>query len=320
MPQKNSDQREGITPAQLLAILEQSGRPNVTKRTLTQWRSEGLLPPLQRIALPGSKKPVYLWGQEAIEQAMCLYDVIERGTPHRQLLLALWLRGYSVPFEPLLQHWLQSINTLLQQVTPRAQDPDEAVDEMNALLLESSAPRLKFSPRPDQFIRDLGVEAWIDLMTVLFGMLAVPSYKPDEMTYGGILRVFERINEITPSHVEPQEMVSWLLFLQEVFLLPQYKETLTRATAEEWTQARNDYLTLCQFLHTFAALFPRRNARLTPEMREALFLHWGSILPPLLLAVRRAGYGDWVEHAFAFLGEFLYIFDDPDFRAFQARL
>ena len=320
MQKKNGDQQEGITQEKLLALLEQSGRPNFTKRKLTQLTSEGLLPKLKRTSLPSSKRPVYMWEQKVVEQAIFLYDLIERGIPRRRLLLALWLHGYNVPFEPLLQCWLQPIDTLLQNLMHGEQDPYEAVDDINSLLVRYSEPKWKFSPQPDQFIRDVGIEAWIELMTVFFGMLAVPDYKPDEVTYEGVLRILQSINRIAQIDVDPQEMFSWLLFLQDVFLLPRYKDMLINAPTEEWMQARHGYLTFCRLLHELAALFPRRNARLTSEMRETLFLHWGSILPPLILAVRRSGYGDWIEQGFAFLDEFLNIFDDPDFRVLQGRL
>jgi hypothetical protein len=105
-----------------------------------------------------------------------------------------------------------------------------------------------------------------------------------------------------------------------VFAFPHYRETLIKATIEEWTQARDGYLTICQLLHRLAALFPRRNARLTDEMRQALFLNWGSKLPPFLLAVRHAGYGDRIDEVFSGLNGFLDVFSDPEIRERLARM
>lgn len=99
MPKKNVDPQAGITKTRLLAILEQSGRPNFTKRRLTQLISEKMLSSPRRTSQPGSKSPVYVWGPEIIEHAMFLYDVIERGNGRHRRFLALWLGGYEVPFE-----------------------------------------------------------------------------------------------------------------------------------------------------------------------------------------------------------------------------
>jgi hypothetical protein len=58
-----------ITQDELLAVLEQSGRPNFTKRRLPQLAGEDLLSQLRRTSRAGSNRPVYVWGQEVIEQS-----------------------------------------------------------------------------------------------------------------------------------------------------------------------------------------------------------------------------------------------------------
>ncbi len=45
-----------------------------------------------------------------------------------------------------------------------------------------------------------------------------------------------------------------------------------------------------------------------------MFLNGGSMLPPLLLAVRHAGYGDRVDDALASLNDFLEVLTDPRVR------
>lgn len=72
MQTSSSDQRKGITQAELLNILGQ----RFTQRQLTELRSEGWLPPLQRRSRPGSNKPVYLWDESVVEQAKFLYDLL----------------------------------------------------------------------------------------------------------------------------------------------------------------------------------------------------------------------------------------------------
>lgn len=300
----------------MLTLLKDSDRPNFTKRRLTELTSKGLLPKLMHTTHAGSNTPINIWKPEVIDQVMYLYDLIEQKVARHRLFLALWLGGYEVPFEPIRQHWLQPIETLLQNLTGGEQDPDEAVNEINVSLVTYSEPRWKFSPRPDEFIHDVGVGEWTELMVVFFGMLTVPDYEPETRSYEDTLRTFQRINRIAQTNVDPKETFSWMLFLQDVFLLPRYKDVLINATTEEWVQVRHDYQTLCQLLNKLAVLFPRRNARLTPELRQRLFLHWGSILPPLLLAVRHSEYGDWIDEAFTSLNDILdEISSDPDFHS-----
>src|SRR5438105_2282769 len=117
MRKNRVDQQAGITQDELLAILEQSARPNFTKRRLTQLTSEGLLPQLRRTTRTGSNRPAYVWEQEVIEQATYLYDLLERGEARHQIFLALWLGGYDVPFAPILARWIEPIDTLLHNLT-----------------------------------------------------------------------------------------------------------------------------------------------------------------------------------------------------------
>src|SRR5258708_34689632 len=105
-------------------------------------------------------------------------------------------------------------------------------------------------------------------------MLAVPAFEPDETSHESLLRTFQKINSIAQANADPEETLSWVLSLREIFTVPRYWDALINATVEEWTQARDDYLTLCQLLHQLAALFTRRSARLTSEMCRTLFLHW----------------------------------------------
>ncbi|HCI82233.1 MAG TPA: hypothetical protein DHW02_21375 [Ktedonobacter sp.] len=313
MRKNNVSQQAGITQDELLTILKQSGRPNFTKRRLTHLTSEGFLPQPRRTSHAGSNAPVYVWKPEVIEQATILYDLIEQRMVRHQLFLALWLIGYDVPFEPILRHWTQPLDVLLHNLTGGAQDPDEALWHISESLVQFIEPKWKFSPRPDEVIREVGVDAWRDFMEFMLSLLAVPDYEPDETSYEGVRRTLLKMNKIAQVNVDPDETLSEVASLRKVFTLPRYRDALLNATVEEWMHVREDYLTFCQLLHQLASLFPQRNARLTEEMRQALFLKGGSMLLPLLLAVRYAGYGDRIDEALAYLSEMLNdILTDPN--------
>jgi len=320
MRKKKVDEQAGITQDDLLAILERSARPNFTKRRLTQLTSEGLLPQLRRTSRAGSNTALYIWEQEVIEQATYLYDLLERGESRHRILLALWLSGYDVPFAPILARWIEPIDTLLHNLTGGEQDPDDALDHISSGLVQHVEPKWKFSPRPDEVIRDVGTDEWRELMEFFLDVLAVPTYVPDETSSENVLRTLQRINRIAQADADAEEMLSWILSLRRVYTLPRLRDTLVNATVEEWARAREDYLALCHLLHRLAALFPRRNALLTAEMRQAVFLTWGSRLPPLLLTLRYSGYGERIDEALADFNEVLNAFTDPGISERLARM
>lgn len=240
------DQQAGITKDELLMLLECSGRPNFTKRRLTQFTSRGLLPPLRRTTRIGSNSPVYVWEQEVIKQAMDLYDVIERGySQYHHTLLALWLRGYDVPFAPLLQRWLRLIENFLQIVTQGEHNPDAILDQISTIMVEYVEPKWKFSPQPDHVIRDVGIATWGEFMEFLLALFVVPTYEPDEISCENQLTTLQHLHRIAQadahrgnatsfqaSRTIAEETLSWLLAYRDVVTLPRLRDTLMNASTE----------------------------------------------------------------------------------------
>ena len=322
MRKNNIGRQAGITKGELLTHLERSGRPGFTKRRLTQLVSEKLLPSPRRTAQAGTNRPVYVWEPEIIKRATTLYDLLEQKIAHHQLFLALWLVGYDdVPFEPILQRWIQPIDALLHNLTGGAQDPEEALCQLSELLVGYMEPKWKFSPRPDEVIHAVGIGNWRGFVEFIFAVLAVPSYELDEAWAEELQGTIQKMNSIAQSNADPKELLSWVISLGQIFTLPRYRETLMVATVEEWVQARDDYLSICRLLRQLAALFPRRNEQLTPEIRQALFLDGGSKLLPYLLALRCAGYGDRIDEVYTIVSELLKdIRADPAIRKVLARM
>ena len=92
---------------QLILALEKSGR-TVSLRQLSDWRKEGLLPPLLNRGLGPSKGKTYYWREENIvTQAQCVHDLVARHGRHSVAALVLWLAGYSVPMPKVRRAWLQ---------------------------------------------------------------------------------------------------------------------------------------------------------------------------------------------------------------------
>jgi hypothetical protein len=170
----SKDQREWITKAELLKILHGC----FTSRQLTEFCSEGLLPPLQRISCPGSNKPAYVWDTSVIEQAQFLYDLLQWNKNHRLVLLPLWLRGYTVDFSPIRRRWLQSIDAYLQTFThgnPEETYPGDGPEDHVSRAIDLLKERWKHTPtlfRPEP-LQKVGLEAYAQFSEILWDVLLV---------------------------------------------------------------------------------------------------------------------------------------------------
>lgn len=92
---------------QLIQALEEGGR-HVSLAQLSDWRKEGLLPPLLNRGLGPSKGKTYYWSEENIvSQAQCVHDLLARHGRHSVAALVLWLSGYPVPLSKVRRAWLQ---------------------------------------------------------------------------------------------------------------------------------------------------------------------------------------------------------------------
>jgi len=331
---RNNDQRDaGITQDEVLDALKRSGRPNFNKRLLTHFSSRtiGLLPELRRTSCPGSNKPVYVWNEDVIEQIVELYDLVERGCrDYHNRLLYLWLRGYEVPFEPILKLWLQPAEAALHAITDGAEDPDDMLWRVSEFIFKHWLPKWRFSPRRDPTIRQMGIDNYQTWVEFLLSAFLVPNYEPDESLLASALSIPQNIGETTeinqrghtdtPPPTPSEEAWSWLRIFQEIFSLPQLRDALLNATGEEWAQAREDYRTLCQWLHTLTELLPNMeslNLLSDPEMqvfRDRLFLLGGYTLVPLVLSARYHGYSHWINQGITRVNEKLSDLSDPEVR------
>lgn len=314
-----------LTSQEVLARLERSGRPNFTQRQLTALRGKGLLPPLERTTRTGSNSPIYVWKEEVFQQVVLLYDLMEWERRHELLYLPLWLFGTDVPFERVRQLFFTFINAQVQAFTQGEKDPDEALFQISTFIVTHLVPRWKYTPRPEEMLRRVGLEAYTQWAELFFGLLLVPSFEPDEVLLTDVFRAIQRSNqarvELVPDNQDIraedlEQAQHWIGLLQEALSLPQQLGAVSNATTEEWLQVRWDYATLCHFVCTM--LSPLTQLMSIPEgfaynglVKGALFL-----LPPLL-SLRQRGFGEWIDMAAAKANEIL---ADPDLQAHLSTL
>lgn len=330
MQTSSKDQGNGITKREILKCLH--GRFN--SRQLTELCSEGLLPSWnERRAQPGSKSPEYLWNESVVEQAIFLYDLLQWQRSHRWVVLPLWLRGYAVDFASIRQRWLQSIDAYLQGFTQG--EEDDPLDNISSKIVQLEH-KWKYSPHRPELLQQLGLAAYAQWTELLWDILLVPEYEPDETTFAAVLAMLEKTNTGAQTNAQreinttpPEEFTegssSWLQTLQAILALPRVREVIEQATPDEWERARLDYVSLCQFIQTFLA--PIAHLLALPEGGlHLLFAFGGFHLVPVALAIRYRGYGHWIDRALAWMSEHITgpeiqaWFADPEHQAQLAKM
>ncbi|HJR56799.1 MAG TPA: hypothetical protein VJ798_09485 [Rhizomicrobium sp.] len=92
---------------ELILALRSSGR-HVSLAQLSDWRKEGLLPPLASRGLGPTKGRCYYWDEDGIfDHTQCVHDLLRRHHQHSIVILILWLCGHPVPMPKVRRAWLR---------------------------------------------------------------------------------------------------------------------------------------------------------------------------------------------------------------------
>jgi hypothetical protein len=103
-----------LTPKQVIEELAKTGR-HVKPRSLTDWRSRGLLPKLADRGRGQGKGKGYFWTDDNIlDRAALVADLPSWETD--RTILALWFCGFEVSIEQMRGAWLKSIERVSRQL------------------------------------------------------------------------------------------------------------------------------------------------------------------------------------------------------------
>lgn len=102
-----------LTPKQVIEELAKTGR-HVEARTLTDWRSRGLLPMLTDRGRGQGKGKGYFWTDNNILDRVALVADLPSWETDRTIL-ALWFCGFEVSPEQMKEAWLKSIERVSRQ-------------------------------------------------------------------------------------------------------------------------------------------------------------------------------------------------------------
>lgn len=285
------------TQEETLALLKASKRKGWTLRQVTALRTEGYLPPLHRQTQPGTNRPRYVWNEEDLTQVCDVYDYWELYHGDRATLtLALWLQGYRVLLEPLREMYCRLIGKYLERLTHGETDPEDALFEASHAAL-AIVRKFKYTPglarqRSSTQPSFSGME-WDAIIEQVVGALAVP----DPETAGQILGSFARMagvaagaSELGDGLATPEQITA---VLHDILTLSHLYEATKVAAREQWDQAREDYLMVCQLLRE---IMKTSDAPALPTWFRWNLLMQGAcwfIIP--LLSARYRGYGHWID-------------------------
>jgi hypothetical protein len=103
-----------LTPKQVIEELAKTGR-HVEARTLTDWRSRGLLPKLTDRGLGQGKGKGYFWTDDNILDRVALVADLPSWETDRTILV-LWFCGFEIALGQMRDAWLKSIERVSRQL------------------------------------------------------------------------------------------------------------------------------------------------------------------------------------------------------------
>jgi hypothetical protein len=119
-----------LTPKQVIDELAKTGR-HIEPRTLTDWRSRGLLPKLTDRGRGHGKGKGYFWADDNILDRVALVADLPSWETDRTIL-ALWFCGFEVSPEQMRGAWLKSIERVSRQVAKQGMNsPAENTAELS---------------------------------------------------------------------------------------------------------------------------------------------------------------------------------------------
>lgn len=109
-----------LTPTQVIEELAKTGR-HVEPRTLTDWRTRGLLPKLTERGQGQGRGKAYFWTDADILDRVALIADLPSWATDRTIL-ALWSCGFKVSAEQVKKAWIKSIEQMSRQVAKQDMD------------------------------------------------------------------------------------------------------------------------------------------------------------------------------------------------------
>jgi hypothetical protein len=284
---------EGYTAAEVRVELGRRGYA-VTERTLTDWVQKGLLPRRIDQGRGRANGKEYRWYEpDIVDRAVSVLDLLSDYGRTARIPLALWLLGYDMPLETVRHRLLRGIQGVQRWLKPPSNSTTHPVDHLSmmAVQLTAQAARRRTQPFPDT------------ILEMALNVLANLRYRPSAAVIDEFTTWFEAcITKTSASSATASERQDakraalWMIQALKHLNVSALYEAVNNASEDELRHAHAWWCALRDRARAFLAIIPdAHDPSQTPFGRSAV-QKTGGIAIPLYLHLRRAGFGDQIDH------------------------
>ncbi|HEU5380134.1 MAG TPA: hypothetical protein VFV38_32315 [Ktedonobacteraceae bacterium] len=299
-------------------VLQRAGYP-ITERQLRNWVDKEMLPHPTSRGLGRGKGKVYFWTQRTIiKQAATVWELLCWYGRMHPIPFMLWLLGHDMPLSVVRQALLRWVeggrDQLLEGIDP--QDAEQVADRLSSLAVQAHQRRKRGAAARSRAAQE-------ELLELYLNVQFNPQYQPSESVLGHLAQEMSITNQSnlieqgeTPLSPEVRmELAQGMLrFLQQFMSQARLSQALTTASDEQLQQVQKEF---GRMLHVVCRLlaYHFREQDYWLEVKYNALHNLGRYVVPWMLALRREGYGHWIDQAL----EWVDIFEtawrtDPLFR------
>lgn len=322
LQQKNGSCKIGAmkiyTLSYVAKVLQRAGYP-ITERQLRNWVDKEMLPHPTSRGLGRGKGKVYFWTQRTIiKQAATVWELLCWYGRMHPIPFMLWLLGHDMPLSVVRQALLRWVeggrDQLLEGIDP--QDAEQVADRLSSLAVQAHQRRKRGAAARSRAAQE-------ELLELYLNVQFNPQYQPSESVLGHLAQEMSITNQSnlieqgeTPLSPEVRmELAQGMLrFLQQFMSQARLSQALTTASDEQLQQVQKEF---GRMLHVVCRLlaYHFREQDYWLEVKYNALHNLGRYVVPWMLALRREGYGHWIDQAL----EWVDIFEtawrtDPLFR------
>lgn len=301
--------RRTLTQDELIAELHARGY-EVTKRALTDWRANDLLPTFDNAGAGGGRSR-YLWahGESILRQSVWVCELLRIYKRFNDLYLPLWMLGYPVPHARVRE----ALGEPLAFVTRSIEAEVESSGELEDLIGDVAYNITSKMRRTGADVMQVPQETYEAIVNVLFNEGYDLADAPFEAavealeTWNEDVRR-EKIDRVTGESIAPQKtdgaenMLAYAPFIKEYLSAHQLKRAVDGCTDDDLRIIERDLTAVREIADTLRKLFVILSRdmpvefSLTPaQLLPSLFM-FGRLLVWIDLSLRHKGHGDIVEH------------------------
>lgn len=298
-----------LTQDELIAELNRRGY-EVTKRALTDWRANDLLPSFDNAGAGGGRSR-YLWfrSEPIIQQSVWVCELLRIYNSFGSLYLPLWMLGYTVP----LVRVRQALSEPLNYITRSIETEVESSGDLEDLIGDVAYDMTEKMKRMEVDLMQVPQEAYEAIVNVLFNKNYDLTDAPFEDAVEALKNWMQSVQRskgedvagdaVTPRQTDGAEsLLAYAPFVKEFLSAHQLKRAVDECTEDglhvvgrDLDAVREIALTLHKLLAIMSRDMPVEFKPTSAQILPSLFM-FGRLLIWTDLSLRHKGYGETVEH------------------------